>query len=78
MSKIELFVDEQMCECDECGWYESDTWTILKDGEEVASLHYDGHFGGGDLNIHEPSEAAAAVLKALGFEVEVTRVERER
>lgn len=56
--------------CDECGPYEVITVTITKPDGTVIDLRYSGHGAEGD-RLSDPATAVAAVLKALGYEVEL-------
>jgi hypothetical protein len=56
--------------CDECGPYEIVTVSITKPDGDVVGLRYSGHGEEGD-RLSDPATAVAAVLKALGYEVDL-------
>lgn len=57
--------------CDECGPYEVVEVGITKPDGTVVALRYSGHEAEGD-RLSDPATAVAAVLRALGYEVELT------
>ncbi|WP_448189018.1 hypothetical protein [Azospirillum sp. sgz301742] len=57
--------------CDECGPYEVITVSITKPDGTVVELRYSGHGDDGE-RLSDPATAVAAVLRALGHEVELS------
>lgn len=60
--------------CELCGWYDIQTITITRDGEQVARICHDGHVGGGDYNANDAGTAVVALLQKLFPDQDVSLV----
>lgn len=71
-SKFAVEQTESWGDCDDCGSYCDEVWTVYRNGAEIISFSSDGHLGYGD-NLHEADDLIVKTLTALGHEVEVAR-----
>lgn len=56
-------------DCEDCGSYDWETFTVKVDGSVVLSHDGDGHLGGGVW--HEWEDAVVEILTAMGHAVEI-------